>query len=47
VTFPELNAAQRQRRLIDAGTPMREVYEELVGETRATYADASMLREVR
>ncbi|MFN8201329.1 MAG: YbdK family carboxylate-amine ligase [Solirubrobacteraceae bacterium] len=40
--FPPLNAAQRQRRLIDAGTPMREVYAELVAETRTTYADASV-----
>jgi carboxylate-amine ligase len=42
VAFPELNAAQRQRRLIDAGTPMREVYAESVAETRATYAGASV-----
>ncbi|UGS37406.1 carboxylate-amine ligase [Capillimicrobium parvum] len=38
VTFPELNGAQRQRRLIDAGAPMRDVFAEVVGETRATYA---------
>jgi carboxylate-amine ligase len=38
VSFPELNPAQRQRRLIDAGTPMQEVYRRVVGETRATYA---------
>ncbi len=44
VTFPELNAAQRQRRLIDAGTPMHDVYAELVADTRATYAGASVTR---
>jgi len=36
--FPEHNAAQRQRRLIEAGAPMRDVYADLVAETRATYA---------
>ena len=38
VAFPELNGAQRQRRQIDAGVPMDEVYAGLVAETRATYA---------
>ncbi len=37
-SFPELNGAQRQRRLIDAGASMREVYGQVVAETRATYA---------
>jgi carboxylate-amine ligase len=36
--FPELNGAQRQRRLIDAGTPMEDVFAGSVEETRATYA---------
>jgi carboxylate-amine ligase len=38
VAFPELNGAQRQRRLIEAGTPMQEVYAQQVAETKATYA---------
>jgi carboxylate-amine ligase len=38
IAFPELNSAQRQRRLIEAATPMEEVYAQLVAETRATYA---------
>jgi carboxylate-amine ligase len=38
VAFPEHNPAQRQRRRIDAGIPMEEVYAQLVAETRATYA---------
>lgn len=36
--FPELNGAQRQRRMIDAGAAMDEVYAAAVRETRATYA---------
>lgn len=36
--FPELNGAQRQRRLIDAGVPMEDVFAGLVDETRSTYA---------
>src|SRR5215211_3661558 len=35
--FPTLNGAQRQRRAIDAGAGMREVYAETVKETRQTY----------
>ncbi len=38
VAFPELNGAQRQRRAIDAGTPMQDVYQQLVSETKASYA---------
>jgi carboxylate-amine ligase len=38
VALPELNGAQRQRRLIDAGAPMEEVYAAVVRETRDTYA---------
>src|SRR4051794_23960612 len=35
--FPSLNGAQRQRRAIDAGADMREVYAAAVKETRQTY----------
>lgn len=38
VNLPELNGAQRQRRLIDAGTGIEEVYAATVRETRETYA---------
>jgi glutamate---cysteine ligase / carboxylate-amine ligase len=37
VTLPELNGAQRQRRMIDAGASPAEVYAEAVRETHATY----------
>ncbi|HEU4975938.1 MAG TPA: YbdK family carboxylate-amine ligase [Baekduia sp.] len=36
--LPALNGAQRQRRGIDAGTPMEEVYAASVQETRQSYA---------
>jgi carboxylate-amine ligase len=36
-TLPELNGAQRQRRMIDAGATPAEVYAECVRETQATY----------
>ena len=39
VQFPDLNGAQRQRRQIDAGVAMGEVYAQLVAETGATYAE--------
>jgi carboxylate-amine ligase len=38
VALPELNGAQRQRRLIDAGAGIDEVYAATVRETRGTYA---------
>jgi len=38
VNLPELNGAQRQRRLIDTGMSMEEVYAATVRETRETYA---------
>jgi carboxylate-amine ligase len=38
VVLPELNGAQRQRRLAEAGVPMEEVYAATVRETRETYA---------
>jgi carboxylate-amine ligase len=37
VALPELNGAQRQRRMIDAGLSPFEVYKVAVEETRATY----------
>jgi carboxylate-amine ligase len=37
VALPELNGAQRQRRMIDAGAGAAEVYAEAVRETHATY----------
>jgi carboxylate-amine ligase len=37
--FPALNGAQRQRRAIDAGADMREVYAAAVKETRETYVE--------
>ena len=40
VTFPTLNGAQRQRRMIDAGAGPYEVYAKCVEETRATYETA-------
>ena len=36
-SLPELNGAQRQRRLIEAGAGMEEVYAAWVAETRETY----------
>lgn len=38
--FPELNGAQRQRRMIDAGATREEVFAASVAETRQTYAQA-------
>ena len=40
VMLPELNSAQRQRRMIDAGAGPYEVYSKCVEETRATYETA-------
>jgi carboxylate-amine ligase len=37
--FPERNSSQRQRAMIEAGASMQEVYETVVRETRATYAE--------
>ncbi len=36
--FPELNGAQRQRRMVGAGMSLPEVYANTVAETRETYA---------
>jgi glutamate---cysteine ligase / carboxylate-amine ligase len=38
VVLPELNGAQRQRRMLEAGASMEEVYAATVRETRETYA---------
>jgi carboxylate-amine ligase len=38
VALPELNGAQRQRRALDPGASLRDVYADAVRETRATYA---------
>jgi carboxylate-amine ligase len=40
VSLPELNGAQRQRRMIDAGATPFEVYAKCVEETRVTYETA-------
>jgi glutamate---cysteine ligase / carboxylate-amine ligase len=40
VDLPELNGAQRQRRMIDAGATPAEVYAECVKETTATFQEA-------
>jgi carboxylate-amine ligase len=37
VTFPQLNGAQRQRRMIDAGLGVSEIYASMVAQTRDTY----------
>jgi glutamate---cysteine ligase / carboxylate-amine ligase len=42
VSLPELNGAQRQRRLIDAGATPAEVYAETVRETHATYVQETV-----
>jgi carboxylate-amine ligase len=36
--LPALNGAQRQRRAIDAGASMEEIYASTVQETRQSYA---------
>jgi carboxylate-amine ligase len=38
VVLPERNSAQRQRRLIDEGAGMREIYRDAVASTQETYA---------
>jgi glutamate---cysteine ligase / carboxylate-amine ligase len=40
IVLPELNGAQRQRRMIDAGASPFEVYAKCVEETRSTYETA-------
>ena len=38
--LPELNGAQRQRRMLDAGASPAEVYAQCVRETEQTYVEA-------
>ncbi|HWF50252.1 MAG TPA: YbdK family carboxylate-amine ligase [Solirubrobacteraceae bacterium] len=40
VALPELNGSQRQRRMIDSGASMAEIYAASVAETRATYSQS-------
>jgi carboxylate-amine ligase len=40
VVLPELNGAQRQRRQLDAGASLQEIYAASVADTRDTYAGA-------
>ena len=40
ITFPALNGAQRQRRMLESGMTLAEVYAATVAETRDTYAPA-------
>ena len=40
IALPELNGAQRQRRALDAGASLPEIYGSSVAETRDTYAGA-------
>ncbi len=42
VALPELNGAQRQRRMIDAGASPGEVYAECVKETQGTYQEETV-----
>ncbi len=42
--LPELNGAQRQRRMIEAGASMEEVFAASVRETRETYASGEVTR---
>ena len=39
VGLPELNGAQRQRRMLETGATPAEVYAECVRETQATYRE--------
>ena len=43
VVLPELNGSQRQRRLIDAGTSMTEIYAASVAGTRASYGQSAIV----
>jgi carboxylate-amine ligase len=43
VALPELNGAQRQRRMIDAGAGIEEVYAATVRATRETYAEEAIV----
>ncbi len=41
VALPPLNAAQRQRRMCESGTSLREIYSAMVAQARDTYAGAT------
>jgi carboxylate-amine ligase len=43
VALPEWNGAQRQRRLLESGASINEVYEAAVRETRETYAQEAIV----
>jgi glutamate---cysteine ligase / carboxylate-amine ligase len=43
VALPELNGAQRQRRLLDSGASIADVYAATVRETRETYAQEAIV----
>ncbi len=43
VALPELNGAQRQRRLLEAGASIEDVYAATVRETRETYAQEAIV----
>jgi carboxylate-amine ligase len=43
VALPELNGAQRQRRLLDSGASISDVYAATVRETRETYAQEAIV----
>ena len=43
VALPECNGAQRQRRLLESGVSIAEVYEATVRETRETYAQEAIV----
>ena len=44
VNLPELNGAQRQRRMLDAGASPAEVYAQCVRETEQTYTEEETIR---
>jgi glutamate---cysteine ligase / carboxylate-amine ligase len=44
VALPALNGAQRQRRMLEAGMSLPEIYGAMVAETRETYAGAEVMR---
>jgi carboxylate-amine ligase len=41
VALPALSGAQRQRRMLETGASLKEVYAATVAETRATYAESA------
>jgi carboxylate-amine ligase len=43
VALPELNGAQRQRRLLESGASIEDVYAATVRESRETYAQEAIV----